>query len=131
MTETPAAGQRLDKWLWVARFFKTRTLATEAVDGGKVAVDGHRAKPARMVRAGTVLRIRRGEEEFEVVVRGLATQRRPYAEASRLYEETEASRSARERAVAERLPAPRRPRGAGRPTKRERRQLQRVTGREE
>jgi ribosome-associated heat shock protein Hsp15 len=123
-----AETQRVDKWLWVARFFKTRALATEAVDGGKVQVDGQRVKPARAVRPGNRVRIRRGEVEVEVAVRGLATQRRPYAEACRLYEETEESRAARERAAAERALAPQRPRGIGRPTKRDRRAIERVRG---
>jgi ribosome-associated heat shock protein Hsp15 len=123
-----AATQRLDKWLWVARFFKTRSLASEAIEGGKVQVDGERVKPARAVRPGSRVRVRRGEVEVEVLVLGLASQRRPYAEASRLYQETEASRAARERAAAERASRPQRERGAGRPTKRDRRQIERLTG---
>ena len=122
-----AESQRLDKWLWVARFFKTRSLASEAVEGGRVQVNGARVKPAHAVRPGSRVRVRRGDYEVEVIVRGLATQRRPYAEASRLYEETEESRVARERAGAERLSRPQRERGTGRPTKRERRQIDRVT----
>jgi len=122
----PIETQRLDKWLWVARFFKTRALATEAVEGGRVHVDSQRAKPSRAVRPGARIQVVRGDEEMDVVVRGLAAQRRPYAEASRLYEETTESRAARERAAAERAAAPQRPRGTGRPTKRERRQLTRV-----
>lgn len=124
----PEPGQRLDKWLWVARFFKTRSVAAEAVEGGRVHVDGQRAKPSRTVRPGSRVRIGKGDVEFEVVVRGLAAQRRPFAEASQLYEETAASREARERAAAERRSAPQREHGAGRPTKRDRRQLDRVTG---
>jgi ribosome-associated heat shock protein Hsp15 len=122
----PSESQRLDKWLWVARFFKTRALATEAVEGGRVHVEGQRAKPSRAVRPGLRVRVSRGELEVEVVVRALAAQRRPYAEASQLYEETAESRTARERAAAERAAAPERPHGTGRPTKRERRQLTRV-----
>ncbi len=128
---TPEAGepgQRLDKWLWVARFFKTRSLATEAVEGGRVHVDGLRAKPSRLVRPGSRVRVGKGDVELEVIVVSLATQRRPFAEASRLYEETPASREARERAAAERRAAPLRDAGAGRPTKRDRRQLDRVAG---
>jgi ribosome-associated heat shock protein Hsp15 len=121
-------AQRLDKWLWVARLFKTRALAAEAAEGGRVHVDGQRAKPARAVRPGNRVRVSKGDLELEVVVLGLAAQRRPFAEASRLYQETAASREARERAAAERQSAPRREAGAGRPTKRDRRQLERVTG---
>ncbi len=137
MSERPRGGQtapaaepdqRLDKWLWVARFFKTRSLAAEAAEGGRVHVDGQRAKPSRAVRPGCRVRIGKGDVEVEVVVRGLAAQRRPFAEASQLYEETEASRQARELAAAERRSAPRREAGAGRPTKRDRRQMDRVTG---
>jgi ribosome-associated heat shock protein Hsp15 len=130
VTTDPAPGnasQRLDKWLWVARLYKTRSQAAEAVEGGKVQVDGQRVKPARAVHPGSRVRIRKDELELEVVVRGLAGQRRPYAEASRLYEETEESRVARERRAAERATRPQRERGAGRPTKRERRQIDRVT----
>jgi ribosome-associated heat shock protein Hsp15 len=121
-------GQRLDKWLWVARFFKTRALATEAVLGGRVQVDGQRVKPARAVRPGNRVRVGRGDTEVEVVVRGLASQRRPFAEASRLYEETPESQAARELARVGRATTPQRPRGAGRPTKRDRRQLDRLAG---
>lgn len=79
---------RLDKWLWAARFFKTRALAIEAIKGGKVHVNGHRAKPAKDVLVGDALQITRGQEEFHVVVRGLAAQRGPAAVAAQLYEET-------------------------------------------
>ena len=123
-------SQRLDKWLWAARFFKTRNLAIEAVKGGKVHVDGQRVKPARLLHLGDKLRIRRGPSEFIVVVQGFAAQRRPAPEASQLYAETEESRSRRE-ALAEqrRLANLQTERRMGRPTKKERRQLQRLTGR--
>jgi ribosome-associated heat shock protein Hsp15 len=125
----PAEPQRLDKWLWVARFFKTRSLAAEAVAGGKVQVDGERVKPARAVRPGSRVRVRRGETEVEVVVRGLAPRRRPHAEAVLLYQETAESEAARALAAAERASTPRREAGDGRPTKRARRHLDRLTGR--
>ncbi len=114
---------RLDKWLWAARFFKTRGLATDAVTGGKVQVNGGRAKPARPIRIGDEIVIRRGPSTVIVTVRALSDRRGPAAEAVLLYEETEASRSAREdarKARAEALPAPRIDYG-GRPTKRDRR----------
>jgi len=82
---------RIDKWLWAARFFKTRSMAAQAVSGGKVHVNGARVKPARAVVSGEELRIRRGEVEFTVIVQGVSGKRRPAREAQLLYEETEAS----------------------------------------
>jgi len=120
----------LDKWLWAARFFKTRNLAIEAINGGKVQVDGQRTKPARAVRPGSRVSVRKGPYEFIVVVRGLCAQRRPAAEATQLYEETAESRSRREHLAEQRRQAAvQRDRGAGRPTKKERREISRVTGR--
>ena len=87
---------RIDKWLWAARFFKTRSIATQAVTGGKVHVNGARIKPARIVQPGDELRIRRGELEFVVIVLGVLEKRRPAREAQLLYEETEASVQNRE-----------------------------------
>ena len=87
---------RLDKWLWAARFFKTRSMAAEAVSGGKVHVNDARAKPARPVKLGDELAIRRGAEQFTVIVKGLSSQRGPAPVARQLYEETEQSRASRE-----------------------------------
>jgi ribosome-associated heat shock protein Hsp15 len=87
---------RLDKWLWSARFYKTRPLATEAVNGGKVHLNGNRVKPGRPVHIGDVLQIQRGPSLYEVVVKGMNQQRRPASEMSLLYEETEQGRHARE-----------------------------------
>jgi ribosome-associated heat shock protein Hsp15 len=123
---------RIDKWLWAARFFKTRSLATEAVAGGKVEVNGERAKPAKPVQAGDEVRLRQGPYEYVLVVRGLAERRGPASVAASLYQEHAASRAARER-VAEQLKL-----GAaawafeekGRPTKRDRRELDRFRGRD-
>ena len=126
-----AAGtQRLDKWLWAARFFKTRPLAVEAINGGKVQVDGQRVKPGRSIRPGNRLTIHKGELEWRIEVQALAKQRRPAAEAMLLYAEDEASRSKRQELVRERreaghAPAPER----GRPTKRDRRRIGDFTGR--
>ena len=82
---------RIDKWLWAARFFKTRSMAAQAVSGGKVHVNGARVKPARAVLVGDEFRIRRGEVEFTVIVQGISGKRRPAKEAQILYEETETS----------------------------------------
>ena len=86
---------RLDQWLWAARFFRTRALAKQAIETGKVEVDGQRAKPARAVRMGDALRIMRGEEVFEVEVAGLSNTRGPARVAQGLYAESEQSREAR------------------------------------
>ena len=116
--------QRIDKWLWAARFFKTRTMATEAVDGGKVHLNGNRAKPAKEIRAGDRIEITIGEDRWEVFVRTVAARRGPAPEARLLYEETEASRTARERQAEERrLRGPASEGLRGRPTKRDRRQI--------
>ena len=92
---------RLDAWLWVARFFKTRSLAKQAIEQGRVLVDGQHAKPARMVRAGRSLRIERSGEVFHVDVLGLAESRGPASAAVGLYTESDESRRAREIARAE------------------------------
>ena len=97
-TEETESAQvvRLDKWLWAARFFKTRSLAAEAVEGGKVHLNGTRTKPGRAVHVGDELKIRRGPYEWIVVVRALTDVRGPAAKAQLLYEETEVSRKSRE-----------------------------------
>jgi ribosome-associated heat shock protein Hsp15 len=115
---------RIDKWLWAARFFKTRAIAADAVEGGKVHLNGARVKPAKTLRVGDGLRVRQGPFEFELVVRALSGRRGPAPEAALLYEETEQSRLARE-ALAARLKAeaPLRSDQKGRPTKKARRQI--------
>jgi ribosome-associated heat shock protein Hsp15 len=115
---------RIDKWLWAARFFKTRSAATDAVAGGHVQVNGARVKPARDVAVGDRLEIRRGTERWTVHVTGLADRRGPASVAATLYEETPESAAERERHRAERRLT--RPLGAdlsARPTKRDRRRL--------
>ena len=115
---------RLDKWLWAARFFKTRSLATDAVDSGKVTVNGDKAKPARAVRIGDTLEIDNGSDRWEVDVMGLSDVRAAAPIARNLYEETDVS-VARRAAVAENRRLFREPSAdfKGRPTKRDRRQL--------
>jgi ribosome-associated heat shock protein Hsp15 len=122
------SGVRIDKWLWAARFFKTRSLATAAVDGGRVRLGGVSVKPAREVKAGDELEIAAGDQRFVVVVRGLNEQRRPAPEARLLYEETAESLARRiEQMDLKRMaPAP----GAdlhGRPTKRAGRMIRRFS----
>lgn len=125
-TDEAAGKVRIDKWLWAARFFKTRGLAADAIDGGKVRYDGERPKPAKEVRVGAVLRITRPDGEWEVVVRGLSAQRRSAPEAALLYEETEQSRQRREQAaLTHEADYAMRDRGMGRPTKRDRRLIKR------
>lgn len=92
----PAASIRLDLWLWAARFFKTRALARQAVETGKIEVNGQRAKPARPVAAGDALAIERAGERFVVEVQALASQRGPASVAQTLYRESEDSKAARE-----------------------------------
>ena len=117
---------RIDKWLWAARFFKTRSLAAEAVDGGKVQVNGDRAKPAKAVKPGDEVRVRQGPYEHIVVVRGTAERRGTGAEAARLFEETAASVDAREKLQWQLKSAtPALDPEAGRPSKRDRRELER------
>jgi len=119
---------RLDKWLWAARFFKTRGLACDAIDGGKVRVDGLRAKASKELRIGNEIRVTREDGEWTVIVKGLSLQRRPASEAVLLYEETEESKAKRQ-VLAEQRKAEygERERGAGRPTKRDRRLIHRFT----
>ncbi|PLY43022.1 RNA-binding protein S4 [Janthinobacterium sp. ROICE36] len=115
---------RLDKWLWVARFFKTRSLASEAIDTGKVKVGGERVKPARSLRVGDALAIDNGAETWEVAVLGLSDKRGAASVARLLYDETPASIARREQ-LAEERKLFREPGTTikGRPTKRDRRQL--------
>ena len=120
---------RLDKWLWAARFFKTRSLAADAVDGGKVRVDGDRAKPAKEVKMGMLLNIRKKDFEIECEVTGLSNIRRGAPEAALLYAETSASQQKHENAKLTReADHALRPRGLGRPTKRQAREIKKFTG---
>ncbi len=119
---TALDAQRIDRWLWAARFFKTRPLAQQAVRGGKVDLNGTRCKPARPVRAGDQLRISKGEVVFEVEILALSERRGPATESQALYQENEASRARRElQREKRRLGAE--PSPGRRPDKRERRRL--------
>ena len=120
---------RIDKWLWAARFFKTRSLASQAVEAGRAQVNGARVKPSREVRPGDEVRVRAGDADWELVVRDVA-ERRGSAEVARtLYEEREESRTRRLAQAEQRKLAagPVREEG-GRPTKRDRRLIHRFTG---
>jgi len=120
---------RLDRWLWAARFFKTRALAAAAIGGGKVEVSGARAKRAKQLAVGDRLRIRRGPFEYIVVVRALSEQRGPPAAAATLYVEDAEGRRARERLAEQlRLAPSLRYEGKGRPTKKERREIEKLRG---
>ena len=120
---------RLDKWLWAARFFKTRALAAEAVEGGKVQVNGDRPKRARPLQVGDEIRVRLGPYQHTIMVRALSARRGPASEAAGLFEETAASRRARE-ALAIQLKSLHAVFGPdkGRPTKKDRREIQRLKG---
>ena len=125
---------RIDKWLWAARFFKTRSLASQAVSGGLVRIADQRIKASRRLRRGETVHIRRGVQAWDVVVRGLREQRRPAPEAQTLYEETpesierrtsERARHEQARIRRERAAGRAQGRPTGRPTKRDRRALER------
>ena len=120
---------RLDKWLWAARFFKTRSLATTAIETGKVHVDADRVKPAKEVRVGQVIHIRNRDFEIEVEVQALSNIRKGAPEAALLYIETTASIARRENAklTGENEHA-QRDRGLGRPTKKQLRDIKKFTG---
>ncbi|MFN3712365.1 MAG: RNA-binding S4 domain-containing protein [Alcanivoracaceae bacterium] len=121
---TTADEVRLDKWLWAARFYKTRSIAREMIDGGKVQVNGERGRPAKAVKAGMLISLRQGHDVREVEVLAVSDKRGGAPEAARLYRETEASIATREQAATQRKLV-----GAGpdhRPDKRERRAIDRI-----
>ena len=128
MQNRPAASEmedvRLDKWLWAARFFKTRSLATDAVNGGKVELNGQRPKPAKEVKVGDLLRIRVGPFVHAVTVRALSDRRGPASAAALLFEESAESIAARERLREQHRLAPSiQYEEGGRPTKKDRRTM--------
>ena len=119
---------RIDKWLWVARFYKTRSLATQEVSKHHVQVNGQDTKPAREIKPGDTVRLRQGQVERTVVVKGLSAVRGPAPVAQLLYEETADSLQARSQAAEQRrlAPEPAQSIEQGRPTKRDRRQMDRA-----
>lgn len=121
---------RIDKWLWAARFYKTRALAVDEIDKGRVLINGLVAKPAREIKPGDTVHLRQGAVQRTVVVRGISAQRGPASVAQQLYEETAESVAARERAAEQRrlAPEPALTLTHGRPTKRDRRQLGKAQG---
>lgn len=123
----PLERQRIDKWLWAARFYKTRAVAVDEIGRGRVLLNGAPVKPGRELRVGDTVRLRQGVEARTVVVRGLSAMRGPAPVARQLYEETADSLAARLRAAEARRLAPEPALGLtqGRPTKRDRRQLDR------
>ena len=127
--DAPPGKVRVDKWLWAARFFKTRSLAQEAVDGGKVEVNGERAKRSKLVQANDRVQLRQGAELWQLVVRDIASRRGSAEIAQSLYEESEASRAKRQ-ALREEMRGMNTAftHGDGRPGKRDRRELRRFKG---
>ena len=127
--ESADAGRvRVDKWLWAARFFKTRSIAADAIGGGKVLVGGERVKPAKLLQVGDEVRLRMGPYEHVIIVRAVSERRGPASVAAALYEETVESRAARMK-LAEQLrmaPAAFVYEDKGRPTKRDRREIERL-----
>ena len=128
---TTLETMRLDKWLWCARFYKTRGLATEEISKGRVTVNGQAAKPARDLRCGDTVALRQGPVARTVVVRGLSGYRGPAPVAQQLYEETPDSTAAREQLAEQRrlAPEPSATLQEGRPTKRDRREIARIGAR--
>ncbi|MFN8109158.1 MAG: RNA-binding S4 domain-containing protein [Thermoleophilia bacterium] len=123
---------RIDRWLWAARFAKTRSLAAELINGGRVHLNGVRAKPSKDVHVGDTVEVTVGEQAFTVVVRGIAERRGSATVAQQLYEETDESRALRERRADLRRMAPAPGAGMGaRPTKRDRRRIQALRDRRE
>ncbi|MGX9252599.1 ribosome-associated heat shock protein Hsp15 [Pantoea ananatis] len=124
MKEKSGEGVRLDKWLWAARFYKTRSIAREMIEGGKVHYNGQRSKPSKLVERNAELTLRQGNEERTVVIAEISEQRRPASEAQLLYRETEASIEKREKvALARKMNALTMPHPDRRPDKKERRDL--------
>lgn len=124
MKEKTSEGVRLDKWLWAARFYKTRALAREMIEGGKVHYNGQRSKPGKVVELQAELTLRQGNDERTVIITAIGDQRRPASEAQQMYAETAASIEKREKnALARKMNALTMPHPDRRPDKKERRDL--------
>jgi ribosome-associated heat shock protein Hsp15 len=124
----PTARLRFDKWLWAARFYKTRSLAAQAIEGGKARVNEARVKASRDVKPGDTVSVRAGELEWTVTVLGLSDKRGPASAAALLYSEGDESRAKRELMLAMRRAGPKPdPNARGRPTKRDRRLIHKFT----
>lgn len=124
MKEKTSEDVRLDKWLWAARFYKTRAIAREMIEGGKVHYNGQRSKPSKLVELEAELTLRQGNDERTVIITGISDQRRPASEAQQLYSETAASIEKREKmALARKMNALTMPHPDRRPDKKERRDL--------
>ena len=124
MSESEAPRVRVDKWLWAARFYKTRNLAADAVEGGKVQVNGERVKPAKLLKPGDALSIRNGVYTWDISVLILSERRGSATEAAKLYSESDESRKVREEKIAMmRIERQSNPFPGGRPTKKQRRQI--------
>ncbi len=120
---------RIDKWLWAARFYKTRSLAAQAVEGGKVKLNGERVKPGKDAKLGDLVEVRSGELQWQVEVRAVSPRRGPASEAAKLYAEADESRAKREQMLLMRRAGTRPAHDThGRPTKRDRRMIRRFTG---
>ena len=129
MTDEQDLRVRLDKWLWAARFFKTRAMAADAIDGGKVDVNSAKVKRAKMIQVGDEVTIRQSPFEHVIIVRGISERRGPASVAATLYEETAASKAKREKLALQIRSMPGDDWDTGRPTKRDRRDINRFRGR--
>jgi ribosome-associated heat shock protein Hsp15 len=116
---------RIDKWLWAARFYKTRAIAKQAIEGGKVQLEGSRSKPSKEIEVGAEIRLRQGTDEKTVIVKVLSDQRRGAPEASLLYEETKESIDHREKLAIQRKSQPSHWQVSGKPNKKDRRLIHR------
>ena len=124
MTDSEASRVRIDKWLWAARFYKTRSLAADAVEGGKAQVNGERVKPAKVLKIGDTLSIRNGHFAWEIAVLALSERRGSASEASKLYSESDRSKKEREeKSALLKIERQLNPFPGGRPTKKARRQI--------
>lgn len=115
---------RIDKWLWAARFYKTRAIAKQAIDGGKVHIGGSRPKPSKEIELGEKIRLRQGFDEKTVIVKALSNQRRGAQDAQKLYQETPESAENREKLLQQRKAQPKHWASPEKPNKKQRRQIQ-------